>query len=93
MASRAVVPEQDRVGGRKQKNGHAEGRNRRVLGDFGNFVTAPTVEGKPQNQIARPITRSFGAQLLANAQAAKRKTTARSYWQKLLMIWPEKMVL
>ncbi|XP_011081360.1 G2/mitotic-specific cyclin S13-6-like [Sesamum indicum] len=89
MASRAVVPEQDRVGGGKHKIGHAEGRNRRVLGDFGNFVTAPTVEGKPQNLIARPITRNFGAQLLANAQAAKEKNNSK----KLLMIWPEKMVL
>ncbi|KAL2238511.1 G2/mitotic-specific cyclin S13-7 [Sesamum indicum] len=75
MASRAVVPEQVRVGGGKQKNGHAEGRNRRVLGDIGNFVTAPAVEGKPQ--IARPITRSFGAQLLANAQAAKEKNNSK----------------
>ncbi|KAL0285299.1 UNVERIFIED_CONTAM: G2/mitotic-specific cyclin S13-6 [Sesamum calycinum] len=77
MASRAVVPEQARVGGGKQKNGHAEGRNRRVLGDIGNLVTAPAVEGKPQNQIARPITRSFGAQLLANAQAAKEKNNSK----------------
>ncbi|KAL0459064.1 UNVERIFIED_CONTAM: G2/mitotic-specific cyclin S13-6 [Sesamum latifolium] len=77
MASRAVVPEQARVGGGKQKNGHAEGRNRRVLGDIGNLVIAPAVEGKPQNQIARPITRSFGAQLLANAQAAKEKNNSK----------------
>ncbi|KAI3450090.1 hypothetical protein Pfo_006755 [Paulownia fortunei] len=75
MASRAVVPEQPRGkhSGGKQKNGQAEARNRRVLRDIGNLVIAPAVEGKPQNQITRPITRSFGAQLLANAQAAAEK--------------------
>ncbi|KAL6522338.1 hypothetical protein OROHE_016891 [Orobanche hederae] len=74
MASRAAVPEQPRVGGGKEKNGHAEDRNnRRVLRDIGNFVIAPAVNGKPPNQTTRPITRSFGAQLLANAQAASEK--------------------
>ncbi|KAL6564924.1 hypothetical protein OROMI_016374 [Orobanche minor] len=74
MASRAAVPEQPRVGGGKEKNGHAEGKNnRRVLRDIGNFVIAPAVNGKPPNQTTRPITRSFGAQLLANAQAASEK--------------------
>ncbi|KAL2240015.1 UNVERIFIED_CONTAM: G2/mitotic-specific cyclin S13-6 [Sesamum indicum] len=77
MASRAVVPEQPRVGGGKQKNAQAEGRNRRVLRDIGNLVAAPAVEGKPQNQITRPITRSFGAQLLANAQAAVEKNNCK----------------
>ncbi|KAG8388885.1 hypothetical protein BUALT_Bualt02G0171700 [Buddleja alternifolia] len=72
MASRAAaVPEQLIVGGGKQKKGQAaEGRSRRALGDIGNLVTAPVVEGKPQKQIIRPVTRSFGAQLVANAQAA-----------------------
>ncbi|KAL6516387.1 hypothetical protein OROGR_019692 [Orobanche gracilis] len=89
MASRAVVLEQPRVGGGKEKNGQADGRNnRRVLRDIGNFVIAPAVNGKPLNQTTRPITkeeeeeeytviykeelmnRSFGAQLLANAQAS-----------------------
>ncbi|KAK4441382.1 G2/mitotic-specific cyclin S13-6 [Sesamum alatum] len=77
MASRAVVPEQPRVGGGKQKNVQAEGRNRRVLRDIGNLVAAPAVEGKPQNQITRPMTRSFGAQLLANAQAAAEKNNCK----------------
>ncbi|KAL0460881.1 UNVERIFIED_CONTAM: G2/mitotic-specific cyclin S13-6 [Sesamum latifolium] len=77
MASRAVVPEQPRVGGGKLKNVQAEGRNRRVLRDIGNLVAAPAVEGKPQNQITRPITRSFGAQLLANAQAAVEKNNCK----------------
>ncbi|KAK4408352.1 G2/mitotic-specific cyclin S13-6, partial [Sesamum angolense] len=76
MASRVVVPEQPRGGG-KQKNVQAEGRNRRVLRDIGNLVAAPAVEGKPQNQITRPITRSFGAQLLANAQAAVEKNNCK----------------
>ncbi|KAL7084685.1 hypothetical protein ACP275_14G236900 [Erythranthe tilingii] len=75
MASRAIVPDhQPRVGVVKQKNvlqQQVEGRNRRVLGDIGNLVP---VEGKqPQIQITRPVTRSFGAQLLANAQAAAEK--------------------
>ncbi|KAL2557342.1 Cyclin-B1-2 [Forsythia ovata] len=79
MASRAVVQEQPRgnnIGG-KQKNGRAEGRNRRALGDIGNLVAAPAVEGKPQTQISRPITRSFCAQLLANAQAAAEKNNSK----------------
>ncbi|KAI3461195.1 hypothetical protein Pfo_017858 [Paulownia fortunei] len=49
MAPRAVVPEQPRVGGGKQENVQAEGRNRRVLRDIGNLVTAPAVEGKFSN--------------------------------------------
>ncbi|XP_041992920.1 G2/mitotic-specific cyclin S13-7-like [Salvia splendens] len=69
MASRVVVaPEQPIVGGGKQKNPQPEVRNRRVLRDIGNLVPAPVAEGKPQNQISRPITRRFGAQLLANGQ-------------------------
>ncbi|XP_059278098.1 G2/mitotic-specific cyclin S13-7-like isoform X2 [Lycium ferocissimum] len=59
--------------GGKQKVGQAVGKNRRVLGDIGNLVTAPAVEGKPKMQITRPATRSFCAQLLANAQAEKNK--------------------
>ncbi|XP_041024640.1 G2/mitotic-specific cyclin S13-7 [Juglans microcarpa x Juglans regia] len=72
MASRPIVPPQPRgeavVGGGKQqkKNDAAEARNRRALGDIGNQVTIRGIEGKPN----RPITRSFCAQLLANAQAA-----------------------
>ena len=57
------------VGGGKQqqkKNVAADARNRRALGDIGNLVTVRGIEGKPN----RPITRSFCAQLLANAQAA-----------------------
>uniref|UniRef100_A0A2N9F4D0 B-like cyclin n=1 Tax=Fagus sylvatica TaxID=28930 RepID=A0A2N9F4D0_FAGSY len=73
MASRPIVPVQPRgeavVGGGKQqqkKNVAADARNRRALGDIGNLVTVRGIEGKPN----RPITRSFCAQLLANAQAA-----------------------
>ncbi|XP_075506303.1 G2/mitotic-specific cyclin S13-7-like [Primulina tabacum] len=76
MASKAVVPEQP-IGAAKQKNGQAEGKNRRVLRDIGNLAIAPAVEGKPQNQITRPVTRSFGAQLLENAQAAAEKYNSK----------------
>ncbi|XBJ26265.1 hypothetical protein VPH35_003728 [Triticum aestivum] len=47
------------------------GGNRRVLGDIGNVVHAHVLGGKIQLPagINRPITRSFGAQLLKKAQA------------------------
>ncbi|KAG6418383.1 hypothetical protein SASPL_120587 [Salvia splendens] len=48
----------------------AERKNRRALGDIGNMVTIRDVNGKPLPQVSRPVTRSFCAQLLANAQAA-----------------------
>ncbi|XP_074591560.1 G2/mitotic-specific cyclin S13-7-like [Curcuma longa] len=48
----------------------ADAKNRRALGDIGNLVNPRVPEGKQQLQINRPITRSFGAQLLANAKAA-----------------------
>ncbi|KAJ1405257.1 Cyclin-like [Sesbania bispinosa] len=72
MASRPIVPQQPRgdaalgAGKQQKKNGAADGRNRKALGDIGNLVTVRGVEVKPN----RPITRSFCAQLLANAQAA-----------------------
>ncbi|KAF3442168.1 hypothetical protein FNV43_RR16084 [Rhamnella rubrinervis] len=75
MASRAVVPQQARgeavvggIGGKvvHKKNAVADGRNRKALGDIGNLVTVRGIDSKPN----RPITRSFCAQLLANAQAA-----------------------
>ncbi|WOK96788.1 G2/mitotic-specific cyclin S13-7-like isoform X1 [Canna indica] len=76
MATRrqAVVSQQQRgadvpVG--KQKNiALADAKSRRALGDIGNLVNLRISEGKPEPQINRPITRSFGAQLLANAHAA-----------------------
>lgn len=43
--------------GKQRKNGAAEGRNRRALGDIGNLVTVRGVDGKPQPQISRPVTR------------------------------------
>lgn len=77
MASRPIVPQHHQPrgealagDGKQRKNGAAEGRNRRALGDIGNLVTVRGVDGKPQPQISRPVTRSFCAQLLANAQAA-----------------------
>ncbi|CAL0332827.1 unnamed protein product [Lupinus luteus] len=73
MASRPIVPFQQKakgeevVGGRKQqKNAAGDGKNRKALGDIGNLDHVKGVEIKPN----RPITRSFCAQLLANAQAA-----------------------
>ncbi|MBA0742782.1 hypothetical protein Gogos_015803, partial [Gossypium gossypioides] len=49
-----------------------DGKSRRALGDIGNVVNVRAVaDGKPaQIQTHRPLTRSFCAQLLANAQAA-----------------------
>ncbi|KAK4404727.1 G2/mitotic-specific cyclin-1 [Sesamum angolense] len=73
MASR-VVQQQNRgevvPGAIKQKNVGAERKNRRALGDIGNVVTVRGAEGKQLPQVSRPVTRSFCAQLLANAQAA-----------------------
>ncbi|XP_027177644.1 G2/mitotic-specific cyclin S13-7-like isoform X2 [Coffea eugenioides] len=73
MASRAGLQEQQPrgVAAGKQKNLQPEGRNRRVLRDIGNLVPAPAVEGKPQ--IARPITRRYGAQLMVNGQKQAEK--------------------
>ncbi|XVE60947.1 hypothetical protein DITRI_Ditri06bG0001800 [Diplodiscus trichospermus] len=82
MASRPIVPQQAKgeagVGGagavvhkQTKKNAAGDGRGRRALGDIGNLVNVRgVVDGKPQPQIHRPLTRSFRAQLLANAQAA-----------------------
>ncbi|XP_049399574.1 G2/mitotic-specific cyclin S13-7-like [Solanum stenotomum] len=75
--NKAVVPHNLPRGGEmggKQKIGQVAGKTRRVLGDIGNLVIVPAVEGKPKAaQITRPATRSFCAQLLANAQAEKNK--------------------
>ncbi|KAI3700488.1 hypothetical protein L2E82_45118 [Cichorium intybus] len=72
-SNEAVLPiQQPNRADINQKNaGQVERRNRRALGDIGNLVPAPTLNeiGKPQIQIARPITRTFRAQLVANAQA------------------------
>ncbi|KAL1559188.1 G2/mitotic-specific cyclin-2 [Salvia divinorum] len=76
MASRQLIQQQNRgqeaavPGADKQKNMAVERKNRRALGDIGNMVTIRGVNGKPLPQVSRPITRSFCAQLLANAQAA-----------------------
>ncbi|OVA18786.1 Cyclin [Macleaya cordata] len=73
MASRPIVSHQQRdvaVAGASKKIVAPGGNNRRALGDIGNLVTVRGVDGKPLPQINRPVTRSFCAQLLANAQAA-----------------------
>ncbi|GJX05862.1 G2/mitotic-specific cyclin S13-7-like protein [Tanacetum coccineum] len=70
MASRHALQDQNRgepVGAAaiKQKNMAvplgAQGKSRRALGDIGNLVTL-------RQQVTRPVTRSFCAQLIANAQ-------------------------
>ncbi|KAF1859129.1 hypothetical protein Lal_00000958 [Lupinus albus] len=73
MASRPIVPIQQQAkgegvggGGKQQKNSAVDGKNRKALGDIGNLDLVKGVEIKPN----RPITRSFYAQLLANAQVA-----------------------
>ncbi|KAM4097037.1 hypothetical protein ACJW30_08G151000 [Castanea mollissima] len=68
MEARAVVPAQPR-GAVKVKNEPAQGRNRRALGDIGNYGVR-ALDGKPNAQISRPMTRSFRAQLLAKEQGA-----------------------
>lgn len=60
------------LGKSKAVPGRADAMNRRApLGDIGNLVSVRPAEGKPQlqEQINRPITRSFGAQLVKNVQA------------------------
>ncbi|KAL6585903.1 G2/mitotic-specific cyclin-2 [Orobanche minor] len=59
----------------KQTNMAAERKNCRALGNIGNLVTVYGVDGKAIPQVSRPVTRSFCAQLLANAQAEKNKNT------------------
>ncbi|KAH9624443.1 hypothetical protein KSS87_003147 [Heliosperma pusillum] len=71
MAAR-VFQDQPR-GGVQQKKEQGERRIRRALGDIGNVVTVPgggVGNGTVKLQaINRPLTRSFCAQLLANAEA------------------------
>ncbi|KAG0496831.1 hypothetical protein HPP92_001338 [Vanilla planifolia] len=59
----AVIP----TGKQKATLAPGDAKNRKALDDIGNLVNLHITDGKP---ITRPITRSFGAQLLANAQAA-----------------------
>ncbi|XP_074583604.1 G2/mitotic-specific cyclin S13-7-like [Curcuma longa] len=56
------------VGKQKAVAVAADAKNRRALEDIGNLVNVRVVEGKLESQVNRPITRSFGTQLLANAQ-------------------------
>lgn len=69
--------------------------NRRALGDIGNIVadvggkcnvTKDGVNGKPLAQVSRPITRSFGAQLLAQAAANKGISAANNQTQVPVVI-------
>ncbi|KAL1822233.1 hypothetical protein DCAR_0310321 [Daucus carota subsp. sativus] len=84
MASRPAVLQQNREaagGAVKPKNmAGGEVRNRRALGDIGNLVTVRGIDGKKQPipQASRPVTRSFCAQLLANAQAVEKNKKQRA---------------
>jgi len=61
------------VDGLKIQNKNGAVKSRRALGDIGNLVSVPGVQGgKAQPPINRPITRSFRAQLLANAQLERK---------------------
>lgn len=69
--------------------------NRRALGDIGNIVadvggkcnvTKDGVNEKPLAQVSRPITRSFGAQLLAQAAANKGISAANNQTQVPVVI-------
>ncbi|KAI3744569.1 hypothetical protein L1987_57653 [Smallanthus sonchifolius] len=50
-----------------------QGKNRRAFGDISNLIT---LNGKPMPEISRPLTRSYRAQLLANAAENKEKPLA-----------------
>ncbi|PHT79959.1 G2/mitotic-specific cyclin-2 [Capsicum annuum] len=61
----------------KKKNGLADGRNRRALGDIGNLITGPAVGAKPQTKVSRPITRRSAAQFIAKGQEPVQKNTKK----------------
>ncbi|KAL8488858.1 hypothetical protein ACS0TY_024964 [Phlomoides rotata] len=74
MASRPVAQQQNRgeaavPGDNKQKNMGPERKSQRALGNIGNLVTIQGVDGKPLPRVSRPVTRSFCAKILANAEA------------------------
>ncbi|KAL1554713.1 G2/mitotic-specific cyclin-2 [Salvia divinorum] len=80
MASRQMVQQQEAGRGAAAANTQskvaAERKSRRALGDIGNLIPVDgVVEGKPIPRISRPITRSFGARALANAQALTNKNS------------------
>ncbi|CAD5314474.1 unnamed protein product [Arabidopsis thaliana] len=78
MATRANIPEQVRgaplVDGLKIQNKNGAVKNRRALGDIGNLVSVPGVQGgKAQPPINRPITRSFRDQNPEAQRAVQKK--------------------
>ncbi|KAL6499682.1 hypothetical protein OROGR_027592 [Orobanche gracilis] len=89
----AVVPEEPRdlI---KPKNVQAEGRNRRVLRDIGNLVTAPVVDGKPQNQTTRPVAaveknnfkKPDGAAARAKAFTTKKENAFKPKKEEVIVI-------
>lgn len=91
MASRAAQP---KAMVPNQKVSQAP-NNRRALGDIGNIVadvggrcnvTKEGANAKPLAQVSRPITRSFGAQLLAQAAANKGISAANNQIQAPVVI-------
>ncbi|KAH0749864.1 hypothetical protein KY290_029096 [Solanum tuberosum] len=81
MANRDAVPKilPKVVGGGevKKKNGQADGRTRRALGDIGNLVTGPAIRAKPQTKVSRPITRRSAAQLIVKGQKPLQKNKTK----------------
>lgn len=77
MANRDTVPKNlpKVVGGGevKKKNGQADGRSRRALGDIGNLVTGPAAGAKPLTKASRPATRKSAAQLISKGQEPVQK--------------------
>ncbi|KAL0346144.1 UNVERIFIED_CONTAM: G2/mitotic-specific cyclin-2 [Sesamum radiatum] len=89
MASRPVAQQQNIgeavAGAVKQKTMAVEKKNRRALGDIGNVVTLRGVDGKPLPQVSRPVTRSFCAKLLANAEAAEAENKKVHFLEILIL--------
>lgn len=80
MASRAIVPQHENNGEVKLKNALADGRNRRVLQDIGNFVNErAAAQGK------KPITE--GAVVVAQAvKGAQRKQVDKPKPENVIVI-------
>uniref|UniRef100_A0A0D9WI43 Uncharacterized protein n=1 Tax=Leersia perrieri TaxID=77586 RepID=A0A0D9WI43_9ORYZ len=96
-ANRGVAPagKQKAVGAAA---GRPDARNRQALGDIGNVMNAHVVDGKIQlpEGINRPITRSFGAQLLKKAQenaGAANKIVAQNPARKEPALKPAKKLV
>ncbi|XVF69453.1 hypothetical protein PTKIN_Ptkin11bG0083200 [Pterospermum kingtungense] len=82
MASRAIVSQQQNNGEVKQKNIVADGRNRRVLQDIGNFVNERGAQGK------KPITEGVkgGGGAVTKVVAAQRKVSDKPKPENVIVI-------